>query len=147
MESEISDTSKTTDRPHIVDGQFQSDKYPTCPPGKVPLSVKDPMAQDLLWEYARRRREIDSEFADDLEWALRQAGYNGMSDNKTTLPYTARLDAAGWWDKHKSHVDKLVASRDGRGETYPPTGSDRFHPELWKAGHWRWFKQEYLHGR
>jgi hypothetical protein len=63
-------------RPHInKNGQFQSDKYPTCPAGKVPLSVADPMAQDLLWEYAQRRREVDAQFADDLEYALRQAGY------------------------------------------------------------------------
>jgi hypothetical protein len=62
-------------RPHIVGGEFQSDKYPTCPPGKVPLSVKDPMAQDLLWEYAQRRRAVDQEFADDLEYALQNAGY------------------------------------------------------------------------
>jgi hypothetical protein len=54
---------------------FQSDKYPTCPPGKVPLSVNDPTAQDLLWEYARRRRAVDAEFSDDLETALRAAGY------------------------------------------------------------------------
>lgn len=61
---------------HInADGQFQSDKYPTCPPGKVPLSVNDKTAQDLLWEYAQRRREVDAEFSDDLETALRAAGY------------------------------------------------------------------------
>lgn len=57
------------------DGKFQSDKYPECPAGKVPLSVKDPMAQDLLWEYARRRRPKDGEFSEDLETALRAAGY------------------------------------------------------------------------
>lgn len=57
------------------DGQFQSDKYPTCPPGKVPLSVKDPTAQDLLWEYAQRRRSVDAEFSEDLESALRAAGF------------------------------------------------------------------------
>lgn len=61
--------------PHIVDGEFQSDKYPTCPRGKVPLSVKDPTAQDLLWTYAQRRRSVDAEFSDDLEWALRSKGY------------------------------------------------------------------------
>lgn len=60
---------------HIVNGQFQSDKYPTCPPGKVPLSVRDVTAQDLLWEYAQRRRAVDAEFADDLETALTAAGY------------------------------------------------------------------------
>lgn len=62
-------------RPHLIDGEFQSDKYPTTPRGKVPLSVTDPTAQNLLWEYAQRRRVVDAEFADDLEEALRLAGY------------------------------------------------------------------------
>lgn len=60
---------------HLIDGEFQSDKYPTTPRGKVPLSVKDPMAQDLLWMYAQRRRAVDAEFSEDLETALRSAGY------------------------------------------------------------------------
>ena len=60
---------------HLIDGEFQSDKYPTTPRGKVPLSVKDKTAQDLLWEYAQRRREVDAEFSDDLEIALHNAGY------------------------------------------------------------------------
>lgn len=60
---------------HLIDGEFQSDKYPTCPRGKVPLSCKDPTAQDLLWEYAQRRRAVDAEFASDVEAALRNAGY------------------------------------------------------------------------
>ncbi len=60
---------------HIIDGEFQSDKYPTTPRGKVPLSVKDPNAQDLLWIYAHRRRAVDAEFSDDLEIALRAAGF------------------------------------------------------------------------
>ena len=59
---------------HLVNGEFQSDKYPTTPRGKVPLSVKDKSAQDLLWQYAQRRRAVDAEFADDLEVALREAG-------------------------------------------------------------------------
>ncbi len=57
------------------DGEFQSDKYPTCPAGKVPLSVKDPMAQDLLWEYSIRRRSVDPEFALDLEQVLLEKGF------------------------------------------------------------------------
>lgn len=56
-------------------GEWQSDKYPGCPAGKVPLSTKDVTAQDLLWEYAQRRRAMDAEFADDLEYALRAKGY------------------------------------------------------------------------
>lgn len=63
------------ERPHIVKGEFQSDKYPKTPRGKVPLSVKDPLAQDLLWEYAQRRRQVDSQFASDLEFALRKEGF------------------------------------------------------------------------
>lgn len=61
---------------HLVDGRFQSDKYPTTPAGKVPLSVDDPTAQDLLWLYAERRRSVDAEFSDDLETALKAAGYS-----------------------------------------------------------------------
>ncbi len=63
------------ERPHIVKGEFQSDKYPKTPRGKVPLSVKDGTAQDLLWEYAQRRRSVDSQFANDLEFALRKEGF------------------------------------------------------------------------
>lgn len=72
----LGDNPEGNERPHIdKDGQFQSDEYPTCPPGKVPLSLKDPAAQDLLWAYAQRRRHVDAEFGDDLEFALKQAGY------------------------------------------------------------------------
>lgn len=78
-EPEVEDES-TPGRPHIVNGEFQSDKYPTCPPGKVPLSVKDVTAQDLLWEYAQRRRTVDAQFSDDLEWALRRAGFTPAMD-------------------------------------------------------------------
>ncbi len=60
---------------HLIDGEFQSDKYPTCPRGKIPLSAKDPTAQDLLWEYAQRRRSVDAEFSSDLETALTSAGF------------------------------------------------------------------------
>lgn len=60
---------------HLIEGTFQSDKYPTTPRGKVPLSVKDVTAQDLLYAYAQRRRVVDAEFSDDLETALANAGY------------------------------------------------------------------------
>lgn len=89
---------------HIVNGKFQSDKYPTCPPGKVPLSVKDPAAQPLLWEYAQRRRAVDAEFADDLEFALREAGYVPQTDTDN-----ARL---------KEQVRRL---REALGESYGGT--------------------------
>ena len=57
------------------DGKFQSDKYPTCPAGKVPLSTKDLMAQDILWIYAQRRRVIDEQFSYDLEMCLMEDGF------------------------------------------------------------------------
>lgn len=60
---------------HLIGDEFQPDKYPTTPRGKVPLSTKDTTAQDLLWEYAQRRRSVDTEFSDDLETALVAAGY------------------------------------------------------------------------
>ncbi len=66
-------------------GEFQSDKYKATPRGKVPLSVKDRTAQDLLWGYAQRRRVVDAEFSTDLEEALRIAGYAGPSRWKRIL--------------------------------------------------------------
>lgn len=60
---------------HLINGKFQSDKYPTTPAGKVPLSTGDKMAQDLLWAYAKRRRNIDPQFAADLATALFNDGY------------------------------------------------------------------------
>lgn len=68
---------------HLIHGEFQSDKYPTTPRGKVPLSVRDTTAQDLLWEYAQRRRAVDAEFSEDLETALRMAGYAPGERNAT----------------------------------------------------------------
>lgn len=69
-------TRQSGGNPHLVDGHFQSDKYPTTPRGKVPLSTGDPMAQDLLWQYAQRRRAVDGDFSDALEQALRTKGYD-----------------------------------------------------------------------
>jgi hypothetical protein len=84
----------------LIGGQwtFQSDKYPSCPPGKVPLSVKDKAAQPLLWIYAQLRRSIDAEFSDDLETALRAAGYvpPTMNDDRV-LVTRARLAAGCSW--------------------------------------------------
>ncbi len=58
-------------REHLtVTGKFQSDKYHWCAAGFVPLKTSDPMAADLLAQYAERRRYIDTAFADDLLEAL-----------------------------------------------------------------------------
>lgn len=77
-------------------GEFQSDKYPTCPPGKVPLSVKDKTAQALLWAYAQRRRSVDAEFSDDLETCLVAAGFKRPSTlQRIRLWLVALLAALG----------------------------------------------------
>lgn len=41
--------------------------------------MKDPLAQDLLWDYAQRRREEDAEFSDDLELALKAKGFDPLA--------------------------------------------------------------------
>lgn len=125
---------------HIIDGEFQSDKYPTCPRGKVPLSVKDKTAQDLLWEYAHRRRSVDAEFADDLEASLKAAGYQPAAADaflcescnveiKEGDKYTVTMDGcylceahaptyqdcAGFWNDHVPEgEDEEEAARDSR---------------------------------
>lgn len=95
---------------HIIDGEFQSDKYPTCPRGKVPLSVKDKTAQDLLWEYAQRRRSVDAEFADDLETALKAQGYaphETVAGLKDVLEILGRADDGQ--EDHKPIVLHMTA--------------------------------------
>ena len=54
-------------------GQFQSDKYPTCPPGKFPLSFKDVRAQPLIWMYSEITQ--DEELSRDLKKCLALEGY------------------------------------------------------------------------
>ena len=61
---------------HLIDGEFQSDKYPETPKGLVPLKPSDSMAQDLLAIYAHRRKKIDKEFSKDLKEALRLKGFD-----------------------------------------------------------------------
>lgn len=81
---------------HLIDGEFQSDKYPTCPRGKVPLSTKDPTAQDLLWTYAQRRRSVDAEFSADLEAALIAKGFIPMTPRERAEA-RAREIVAAWF--------------------------------------------------
>lgn len=108
-------------RPHInADGKFQSDKYPTTPPGKVPLSVEDPTAQDLLWEYAQRRRAVDREFADDLEWALVGAGYQPQARATYSALY---VDAIAGMKPEES----LLLPRGGHNFRVTATSLEGFH--------------------
>lgn len=68
---------KAGKRDHIdADEKFQSDKYVWSRPDFVPLKVADPMAQPVLWEYARQRRSVDPAFADDLQHRLLEFGYS-----------------------------------------------------------------------
>ena len=63
---------------HLVGGTFQSDKYRWCPRGFVPLKVTDRDAQPCLWIYAQSHRARDAGFSEDLEQALRSAGFAGV---------------------------------------------------------------------
>lgn len=60
---------------HIIDGQFQSDRYPTAPRDTVPMDIHNPRFQDLIWIYAERWRTEDPAFADDLQDCLRRSGF------------------------------------------------------------------------
>ncbi len=102
---------------HIIDGEFQSDKYPTTPRGKVPLSVKDKTAQDLLWTYAQRRRAVDAEFADDLETALRAAGYRPGPVWCNKCPFAKHV--------HEEQDGKLVAPGCDGFEEAPETKQEQ----------------------
>lgn len=55
------------------------------------------------------------------------------------IPETDATRALFWRDRHIPHVDSLVARSE---HSYPPSGSDTFRPELWKAAHWRWLYKD-----
>lgn len=45
-----------------------------------------------------------------------------------------------WYGKHKQHVTALMKyATDTDCKPYAPSGSDMFHPELFKPAHWSWF--------
>ena len=44
-------------------------------------------------------------------------------------------NAKKWRFLHSDHVAKLMG---GTRASYPPSGSDCHHPELWKDAHWNW---------
>jgi len=75
---------------HLIDKEFQSDKYPETPRGLVPLKPTDLKAQDLLAIYAHRMENIDKEFAEDLKEALRLKGFdpNSVLDSEGNLKLT-----------------------------------------------------------
>jgi len=102
---------------HLIDGKFQSDKYPTCPRGKVPLSVSDATAQDLLWEYAQRRRQVDAEFSDDLEAALLLAGYVPPTSGTLEVELRAELCSSPCIRCSHRHVHDDERGRCFSGDT------------------------------
>ncbi len=78
---------------HInADGDFQSDKYPWCKPGFVPLKLTDPGAWRPLWDYAEQRRKVDAAFADDLQACLRSAGFTPTGPRPTPFTDETRTD-------------------------------------------------------
>lgn len=83
-------------------GRFESDKYPWCEPGFVPFKITDKMAQDLLWQYADRRRSIDPDFADDLQHCLRNEGF---------LPAVQR--PRGWTSQRPCGAGYYLCARPG----------------------------------
>ncbi len=70
---------------HLVDGEFQSDKYPWCKRGFVPLKLTDPDARAVLNEYARRRLKRDPEFSSDLWQAIRIQEGKSQTGQKITI--------------------------------------------------------------
>lgn len=113
---------------HLIGGEFQSDKYPTTPRGKVPLSVKDKTAQDLLWIYAQRRRTVDAEFSDDLEMALSSAGFEPSAPISDTTVHVvayalARACADYYGDRLPDTFDTTLSELLARAAiaAMPPT--------------------------
>lgn len=98
------DEANPPERPHLIGGEFQSDKYPQTPRGKVPLSVRDPDAQPLLWRYAALHEKRDADFSADLRTALINAGYKPDVDVRCNAcgKYVAGPSAREAGERHDS---------------------------------------------
>lgn len=68
---------------HLVGGHFKSDKYEWSRPDFVPLKTTDPDAQPVLWAYAQAHRSRDEAFTEDLEAALKNAGFKPPTPDGT----------------------------------------------------------------
>jgi hypothetical protein len=108
--------SDATTNPHLIGGEFQSDKYPTTPRGKVPLSCKDTTAQDLLWEYAQRRWVVDGEFSDALEAALKIAGFDPAAHPSPTYAEGRRAGLLEAAKVCESRCADVLSKQDGRDD-------------------------------
>jgi hypothetical protein len=104
---------------HLIEGSFQSDKFPDTPRNIVPVKVTDKLAQDLLWELAERYRDQDSEFTEDLHMALRIAGYEPGKTVVADMTVGEIANVAG------EHIDKAVE-----------TGRRLWGNFVEKGGHW-----------
>lgn len=48
--------------------------------------------------------------------------------------------AETWYSLHDNHVNQLIKTAK---LSYPPTEEeDKNEPSIWKAEHWKWFKNE-----
>lgn len=116
---------------HIVDGEFQSDKYPTCPRGLVPLKLTDPDAQDLLWEYAQRHVARDPEFSEDIVTCLKAKRFVPTVSLKRQLVVAEALLMGA----HPNTVDAILLHADELWNTQRQEcrgwmlGERRRHPE------------------
>jgi len=71
---------------HLIDDEFQSDKYREwCPRGFLALKFTDTNAQPYIWGYAQTHRKRDAEFTEDVEAALKNAGYEPPSGSTVTV--------------------------------------------------------------
>lgn len=83
---------------HLIDGEFQSDKYPWCRRGFVPLKITDSNARRVLKLYADLRRSVDSAFSDDLLEAIKieeqkpQVLQSPPPDHRLEQPHPPRVE-------------------------------------------------------
>ena len=67
---------------HIIDGEFQSDKYPTCPRGKVPLSIKAAATEELTRLRGERDEVVRIATTYQQDAAIRDASEPAVSPRK-----------------------------------------------------------------
>lgn len=75
--------------------------------------------QDILTDVAEGRYDADNVKADAIK----------LSDLRPIIR---------WFAGHREHVNRLILDAENEDVMFAPCKEDFRHPELWKAGSWRW---------
>ena len=107
---------------------------------------RDKIIEEMLTAKANKNNTIDlnaygNGLADMYDRLVKLFARQHVSKQSSSLSNEQLERADMWYCLHKNHVNKLYHLADN---SFPPTlTEDKNNPALWKAGHWKWYLDNY----